>query len=154
MESDVEKKNSPIPLIVSLVLAVLVVGLLIIYKPNKVAELDQETEVSETSETENMPSPDVELGVEIIAAERRENEYYVQAQTNGTFDGTCKFTVTSSDDELGLEQSARLEPADRVSACESFFPLKGLNPGEHELTVLVTAKDGSTRSAKMTVDIE
>lgn len=154
MENEDEQKNSPMPLVASLALAALVIGLLIIYKPNKVAELSQETELPETSETIETPSPDVELDVEIIAAERRDDDYYVQAETNGTFEGTCKFAILSPDDERGAEQSAKLEPADRVSACESSFSLKGLNPGEHNLTVLVTAKDGSTKSVSKKVDIE
>jgi hypothetical protein len=151
---DNDEKNSLIPLVASLILAALVVGLLIFYKPNKIADLDHGTEAQGSSETEDTPNPNIELDAEIIATERRGNDYYVQVQTNGTFEGTCKFTITSSDDERGMEQSAKLEPADRVSACESSFPLKGMNPGEHDVTVLVTARDGSTKSVLKTVNIE
>ena len=149
-----DEKNSPIPLVVSLILAALVVGLLIFYKPNTIADLDHDTEAHDSSETEDVSSPDIELDAEIVAAERRDNDYYVQVQTNGTFEGVCEFTITALDEEQSLGHSVKLEPADRVSACESSFPLRSLNPGRHSVTVLVTAKDGSTKTVSKIVEIK
>ena len=151
---DNDERNSLIPLVASLILAALVVGLLIFYKPNKIADLDHGTEAQDSSETEDTPNPNIELDAEIVAAERRDNDYYVQVQTNGTFEGVCEFTIASLGDEQSLEHSTKLEPADRVSACESSFPLRGLNPGEHNVTVLVTAKNGSTKTVSKVVEIK
>ena len=125
-----------------------------LYKPDKVADLNPGTDTQETPEVESEMTPDVALAAKIVAAERREDDYYVQVETNGAFDGTCEFALTSADEKQKLEHTANLEPADRVSACESFFPLKDLELGEYSVTVLVTAKSGDTKSVSKTVTIE
>ncbi|MBR5389161.1 hypothetical protein IK146_01205 [Candidatus Saccharibacteria bacterium] len=158
MEEDVEK-GRPIALIASSIAAVLVIGLLLLYKPQKTEktpDLDAiETHVETSYDTQEIASePTVELNIEIVEAERRDNQFYVQVQTNDAFDGDCKFTLMPANEDGSLEHDTKLEPADRVSVCESDFPLRALDGGNYELIVLVTAKDGSKKSISKTVTIE
>ena len=75
MEEDVEK-GRPIALIASSIAAVLVIGLLLLYKPQKTEktpDLDAiETHVETSYDTQEIASePTVELNIEIVEAEKR-----------------------------------------------------------------------------------
>ena len=158
MEEDVEK-GRPIALIASSIAALLVIVLLLVYKPQKTEKAPDLDTIETHSETtdgiqEVTSEPTVELDAEIVEAERRDDQFYVQAQTNDAFDGDCKFTLKLAGVDESLEHDAKLEPADRVSTCESSFSLRALNSGKYELTVLITAKNGSKKSVSKTVAIE
>ena len=151
MEDD-KKNNKPVALVISSIAAILVIAWLSFYKPvsnSSDSDLDSSTPI----EIETTQEPDVKLDIEIVAAEFRDDNYYVQVQTNGAFDGRCSFTLTLMDEEQSIEYETKLEPADRASTCETSFPKKELKSGDYEMKAVVTTKDGQTKSVSKKVSI-
>ena len=150
---DEKKKSTPIALIVSSIAAILVIAWLSFYKPIRKDTFDPDSNLATPVEVDDALEPDVELDVEIVVAEYRENNYYVQVQTNDAFNGVCVFSLVSVDDGQIIEHEAKLEPADRVSNCENSFLLKELHSGDYELKVSVTTKNNKTKvvSRKITI---
>ena len=151
MEEDIPK-NRPTLLIIVSIVAIAIVVLVLLYQPSE--KIASDSGPAESSDTGTMPESTVELNAEIVLAERRENDYYIQVQTNDTFEGDCVFTLVPVDEGERVTHAVKLEPADRVSACESFFSLKGLNPGKYDVKVAVTAKDGRTTNLSEIMAIE
>ncbi len=150
---DEKKKTTPIALIVSSVAAVLVTVWLSFYKPVGYDNSSLDVDSVMPTEAGDVIEPDTELDIELVVAEHREGGYYVQVQTNDAFDGVCVFSLTSIDDEQTVKHESKLEPADRVSNCESSFSSRELGSGDYELTVSVATKDNKTKTISKEVTI-
>ncbi|MBR3131197.1 hypothetical protein IKG31_01345 [Candidatus Saccharibacteria bacterium] len=151
MEED-KKRSTPVALVVSSIAAILVVAWLSFYKPVN-NDSNSDSGSSTPVETETSQGPDTELSIEIVAAEPREEGYYIQVQTNDAFSGKCSFALVSTDKEQNIEYEAKLEPADRASTCEASFTNKELEGGDYEAKVVVTTNDGQTKSVSKEVTI-
>ena len=82
------------------------------------------------------------------------NNYLVQAQINGQVSGACDISIVPTDGSQGQSATADIEIANKVSLCETNFSLKGLNPGEHKITVVIRAADGRTKTLEEVVELQ
>ncbi|MBR2726071.1 hypothetical protein IKE87_02285 [Candidatus Saccharibacteria bacterium] len=98
------------------------------------------------------PAPE-ELEAGITFAEVRSNNYHVEAQVNGQVNGNCDITVVPTSGGEGPHETDDLEISNKVSICSEDFSLKGMNPGEHKVTVVITATDGRTKTLEQIVNI-
>ena len=152
-----EKESGPLALIIASVAAILVIGWLLIMKPGDVVRKAEaaETHSADSSDAaESNATRDVELNAEIVVAEQRDDDLYVQVQTSGAFGGTCEIALKAVEDKKSTTHEVALEPADRVSACESSFPLEDLEAGKYEVSVQITVKDGRTKNGLKSIKIE
>lgn len=85
-------------------------------------------------------SGEIEAG--ITYAEIRGQDFYIEAQINGQVSGTCEIYLTPADGSQGHYDDDDIEIRNKVSICEEDFSLKGNNPGEHIVKVIIKASDG------------
>ncbi|MBR2600879.1 hypothetical protein IKE07_01965 [Candidatus Saccharibacteria bacterium] len=109
-------------------------------------------ESSSDSSSDQPVSTDIEAG--ITYAERRSANFHVEVQTNGALAGTCEFTLTPVNGGSVHRADGALVEQNKVSICSDDVSIKGLNPGDHKLTVIVRAADGRTKTLEQVVNIQ
>ena len=109
-------------------------------------------ESSSGSSSDQPVSTDIEAG--ITFAERRSANFHVEVQTNGALAGTCEFTLTPVNGGSVHHADGALVEQNKVSICSDDVSIKGLNPGDHKLTVVVRAADGRTKTLEQVVNIQ
>lgn len=107
---------------------------------------------SSGSSSDQPVSTDIEAG--ITYAERRSANFHVEVQTNGALAGTCEFTLTPVNGGSVRHADGALVEQNKVSICSDDVSIKGLNPGDHKLTVIVRAADGRTKTLEQVVNIQ
>ena len=107
---------------------------------------------SSDSSSDQPVSTDIEAG--ITYAERRSANFHVEVQTNGALAGTCEFTLTPVNGGSVHHANGALVEQNKVSICSDDVSIKGLNPGDHKLTVVVRAADGRTKTLEQIVNIQ
>ena len=100
--------------------------------------------------TDDSASP-IEAG--FTYTEVRNNNYYIEVQTNGAITGTCDISIVPTNGTEGHHDTDDLEVYNKVSLCSEDFSLKGMNPGEHKITVIIRATDGRTATLEKIVNI-
>ena len=94
-----------------------------------------------------------ELEAGITYAERRGNDYYIEVQVNGQVNGRCDISIVPTSGGEGHHGDDDLEIQNKVSICDEDFSLKGMNPGEHKITVFINAADGRTKTLEKIVNV-
>ena len=61
------------------------------------------------------------------------------------------FVVDAAENESGFDFD--LDVQNKVSTCDEDFSLKGLNRGEHKITVVIRAYDGRTKTLEQIVNL-
>ena len=174
MSSNEKSTNTPvIVLLVVLIVAVLGIGGYFIIK-DITGSNDNSSSSSSSSQSSTTPSgdnggsssggsssgsssdqpvsTDIEAG--ITFAERRSANFHVEVQTNGALAGTCEFTLTPVNGGSVHHADGALVEQNKVSICSDDVSIKGLNPGDHKLTVVVRAADGRTKTLEQVVNIQ
>ena len=174
MSSNEKSTNTPvIVLLVVLIVAVLGIGGYFIIK-DITGSNDNNSSSSSSSQSSTTPSgdnggsssggsssgsssdqpvsTDIEAG--ITFAERRSANFHVEVQTNGALAGTCEFTLTPVNGGSVHRADGALVEQNKVSICSDDVSIKGLNPGDHKLTVIVRAADGRTKTLEQVVNIQ
>lgn len=95
-----------------------------------------------------------ELEAGITYAEKRGVNFYVEVQANDVITGKCDFSLIPTDGGQGHQNSNDLAPQNKISICSDSVSIKGLNPGEHKLTVVIRAADGRTKTLEQIVNIQ
>ena len=95
-----------------------------------------------------------ELEAGITYAEKRGVNFYVEVQANDVITGRCDFSLIPTDGGQGHQNSNDLAPQNKISICSDSVSIKGLNPGEHKLTVVIRAADGRTKTLEQIVNIQ
>lgn len=95
-----------------------------------------------------------ELEAGITYAEKRGVNFYVEVQANDAITGRCDFSLIPTDGGQGHQNSNDLAPQDKISICSDSVSIKGLNPGEHKLTVVIRAADGRIKTLEQIVNIQ
>ena len=117
---------------------------------NKNNSQDDTSDVTPTPE----PAPaEDEIEAAIIYSEIRGNDYYIEAQTNGAISGTCEISMVPTNGGQGHHETDDLDVQNKVSTCDEDFSLKGLNRGEHKITVVSRAYDGRTKTLEQIVNL-
>ena len=174
MSSNEKSTNTPvIVLLVVLIVAVLGIGGYFIIK-DITGSNDNNSSSSSSSQSSTTPSgdnggsssggsssgsssdqpvsTDIEAG--ITFAERRSANFHVEVQTNGALADTCEFTLTPVNGGSVHHADGALVEQNKVSICSDDVSIKGLNPGDHKLTVVVRAADGRTKTLEQVVNIQ
>ena len=107
---------------------------------------------SSGSSSDQPASTDIDAGISI--AERRSANFHVEVQTNGALAGTCEFTLTPVNGGSVHHADGALVEQNKISICSDDVSIKGLNPGDHKLTVVVRAADGRTKTLEQIVNIQ
>ena len=105
---------------------------------------------SSSSDTSGSSTPtpqpvENEIAAGITYAEVRGNDYYIEVQADGQINGTCDIVMVPTNGGQGPHGTDDLEISNKVSICNEEFSLKGMNPGEHKITVTIKAVDGRTK---------
>lgn len=173
MSSNEKSTNTPvIVLLVVLIVAVLGIGGYFIIKDitggNDNNNSSSSSQSSTTSSGDNGGSSsggtsggsssdqpvntDIDAGITV--AERRSANFHVEVQTNGALAGTCEFTLTPVNGGSVHHADGALVEQNKISVCSDDVSIKGLNPGDHKLTVVVRAADGRTKTLEQVVNIQ
>lgn len=94
-----------------------------------------------------------EIVAGITYAEKRSNNFYIEAQVDGQVNGKCDISVVPTDGSQGHHETEELEISNKISVCSESFSLKGMNPGEHKVTVVINATDGRTKTLEQIVSL-
>lgn len=94
-----------------------------------------------------------DIDATIITAETRGVNFHIEAQTTGVIDGKCDITLVPTDGSQGHHETVALSAVDQNSICMEDISLKGLNPGEHKLTIVVLSTDGRTKTLEQIVKL-
>lgn len=94
-----------------------------------------------------------DIDASITIAETQGVNFHIEAQTSGIVDGKCDVTLTPTDGTQGHHDVVDLNVVGQNSVCSEDISLKGLNPGEHRLTIVVLAADGRTKTLAQTLRI-
>ena len=114
----------------------------------------QPTNNSSTPTNNSAPSETTEpIEAGFTYTEVRGNDYYIEVQTNGAIAGTCDISLVPTNGTNGHHDTDDLEMSNKVSTCSEDFSLKGMNPGEHKITVVIRATDGRTTTLEKIVNI-
>ena len=89
----------------------------------------------------------------ITHAEVRGNDYYIEAQVNEQVNGACDISLMPTNGGQGHHGDDDLEIENGVSTCDEDFSLKGMNPGEHKITVIISTADGRTKTLEQIVNV-
>lgn len=158
-----------ITLLAVLIVAVLGVGGYFIVKDlnnknnsNNSSESNSSQNASQQESSSKSTTPEVnggqttdseEIEAGITYAEIRGQDFYIEAQINGQVTGTCDIYLTPVDGVQGQYDDDEIEIRNKVSICEEDFSLKGTNPGEHIVRVVIKATDGRTKTLEKTVNL-
>ena len=170
MDKKKSTNNVIIGLLIVLIVAVLCVGGYFVIKDitkNQDAESSQNknsdtndsnknNSQDDTSDVTLTPEPapaEDEIEAAIIYSEVRGNDYYIEAQTNGAISGTCEISMVPTNGGQGHHETDDLDVQNKVSTCDEDFSLKGLNRGEHKITVVIRAYDGRTKTLEQIVNL-
>ena len=93
------------------------------------------------------------LDAGITYAEVRGNDYYIEVQVNGQVSGRCDISIVPTSGGQGHHGDDDLEIKNKVSICDEDFSLKGMNPGEHKITVLINTYDGRSKTLEQIVNV-
>ncbi len=107
---------------------------------------------SSGSSSDQPVSTDIDAGITI--AERRSANFHIEVQTNGALAGTCEFTLTPVNSGSVHHADGALVEQNKISVCSDDVSIKGLNPGDHKLTVVVRATDGRAKTLEQIVNIQ
>lgn len=168
MDKNKSSNKVIIGLLIALIVAVLCVGGYFVIKDitkNQDAESSQNknsdtndsnknNSQDDTSDVTPTPEPapaEDEIEAAIIYSEIRGNDYYIEAQTNGAISGTCEISMVPTNGGQGHHETDDLDVQNKVSTCDEDFSLKGLNRGEHKITVVIRAYDGRTKTLEQIV---
>lgn len=94
-----------------------------------------------------------DINASITVAETQGVNFHIEAQTSGVIDGKCDVTLVPTDGTQGNHNVVALNLVGQNSVCTEDISLKGLNPGEHKLTIVVLAADGRTKTLEQTIRI-
>lgn len=94
-----------------------------------------------------------ELEAGITYTEVRGNDYFIEVQVNGQVNGSCDISIVPTSGGQGHHETDELEVMNKISVCNEDFSLKGMNPGEHKITVIINAADGRTKTLEKIVNI-
>lgn len=101
-----------------------------------------------------IPEPDQdEIEAGITYTEVRGNDYFIEVQVNGQVNGSCDISIVPTSGGQGHHETDELEVMNKISVCNEDFSLKGMNPGEHKITVIINAADGRTKTLEKIVNI-
>ena len=114
---------------------------------------DSSSTASGGSSTPTSDPTQEEIEADITYAEVRSNNYYIEAQINGQINGTCEISVIPTNGSQGHHETEEIEISNKVSICNESFSLKGMNPGEHKVTVIIDSADGRTKTIEKIVNI-
>ncbi|MDO5481342.1 MAG: hypothetical protein Q4F60_03300 [Candidatus Saccharibacteria bacterium] len=106
-----------------------------------------------SSDTPTPEPAQVDIVAGITYAEVRSNNFFIEAQVDGQVNGTCDISVVPTNGGQGHHETAELEISNKISVCNEYFSLKGMNPGEHKVTVVINAADGRTKTLEQIVKI-
>ena len=112
---------------------------------------DESQKVVPADDKKEEVSNEIEAG--ITYAEIRGNDFYVEVQVNGQVTGKCDISVMPTNGSQGHQDDDDLEIRNKVSICDEDFSLKGMNPGEHKVTVIIRADDGRTKTLEKIVNV-
>ena len=112
---------------------------------------DDGQKIAPAEENDDTVSNEIEAG--ITYAEVRGNDFYVEVQVNGQVTGKCDISVMPTNGTQGHQDDDDLEIRNKVSICDEDFSLKGMNPGEHKVTVVIRADDGRTKTLEKIVNV-
>lgn len=104
-----------------------------------------------SGDSDDDKSSTIEAG--ITYAEVRNQNFYVEVQTNGAITGSCEISIMPTSGGQGSTHTADLEPQNKVSLCSTNFSVKGLNPGDHNLTVTIKSTDGRSVTLEQLVKV-
>ena len=182
MEKENMKNNSSnnkvvVALLAVLIVVVLCIGGYFIVKSNSSNDDNNKNDSSQTSDdksgsdsgqsqggdassgdasSSDTPAPapaQTDLDAMITYAEVRSNDYYIEAQVNEQVNGTCDISIVPIDGSQGHHDTDDLEIKNTGSVCDEEFSLKGMNPGEHKITVIIKATDGRTKTLEKVVNV-
>ncbi len=170
MEKNKSSNKVIIGLLIALIVAVLCVGGYFVIKDivkNQDNESSQNDSSSDDSDKNNSqgddtsdvtPAPEPapaqdEIEAGITYSEIRGNDYYIEVQTNGAISGTCEISLMPTDGGQGHHETDDLDVQNKVSICDEDFSLKGLNRGEHKITVVIRANDGRVKTLEKIVNL-
>lgn len=94
-----------------------------------------------------------EIVAGITYAEKRSNDFYIEAQVDGQVNGKCDISIVPTDGSQGHHETEELEISNKISVCSESFSLKGMNPGEHKVTVVINSTDGRTKTLEQIVNL-
>ena len=94
-----------------------------------------------------------DIDASITVAETRGVNFHIEAQTNGVIYGKCDISLVPTDGTQGHHNTVDLAVAGQNSVCTDDVSVKGLNPGEHKLTVVVLSTDGRTKTLEQIIKI-
>ena len=175
MGSNEKSTNTPvIVLLVVLIVAVLGIGGYFIIKDITGGNDNNNSSSSSSSQSSTTPSGDdsgsssggasggsssdqpvsTDIDAGITVAERRSANFHVEVQTNGALAGTCEFTLTPVNGGSVHHADGALVEQNKISVCSDDVSIKGLNPGDHKLTVVIRAADGRTKTLEQVVNIQ
>ena len=83
----------------------------------------------------------------------RGNDFHIEVQVNGQVNGVCDMSIVPTNGGQGHHDTDDLEIENKVSICDEDFSLKGMNPGEHKITVMISTTDGRTKTLEKIVNI-
>ena len=118
---------------------------------NNTTPSNNTTPAQDSTPADSGASNELEAG--ITYTEIRGNDYYVEVQVNGQVTGKCDISVLPTDGGQGPQDDDDLEIRNKVSICDEDFSLKGMNKGEHKVTVVIHANDGRTKTLEKIVNI-
>ena len=94
-----------------------------------------------------------DIDASITYAEVRKNDFYIEAQTNGVISGTCEMSLLPANGGQGHHETVNLVAGDNVSVCSQSFSLKGMNPGDYNLTIVISSSDGRTKTLAKAIKV-
>lgn len=162
-----KNKNTPIIVLLAiLIIAVIGVGAYFIIKDatknnspntNSTSTTTQTETNSTSSDTNTTPTPNpnsteaIEAG--ITYTEVRGDDFYIEAQTNGTISGTCEISLIPSAGGTTHSDTDKLNVHNKVSICDEDFDLNKITPGAYTVRVIINAQDGRTTTLEKSVNI-
>ena len=171
MEKGKSSNKAIIGLLIALIVAVLLVGGYFVVKDivkNQNAESSQSDDNSDADDSGDSsqsgdssdvtPTPDPtpapeDIDADITYSEIRGNNIHIEAQANGAITGTCEISMVPTDGGQGHHDTDDLEVENGVSVCDEDFSLKGSNPGEQKITVVIRADDGRVKTLEKIISL-
>lgn len=158
-----KNKNTPIIiLLIVLIIAVIGVGAYFIIKDANKGNSPEPTQTTtttttnttntnNTSTTETATPQEIEAG--ITYSEIREDDFYVEAQTNGIVSGVCEISLISASSGTTYSETDELDAQNKVSICHEDFDLDKINRGEYLIRIIINAYDGRSTTLEKSVSI-
>ena len=174
MDNNMKSANTPVIVLLAMILiAVLGIGGYFLVKDITSPKKDDSSSQTQNNDNnnnnnnnnQNNPTPDnggngnndqpvsADIDAGITVAEIQGNNFHIELQTNGVIYGQCDISLIPTDGSQGPHSTVSLNADNKISVCTEDFSLKGMNPGEHKLTVMILSTDGRTKTLEQIVRI-